>query len=81
MGFVECDKTKKDLLIGLHQDMLSNNFSVHDETVQVVDKYLSEPIMRNMVKLVELDKIFSQVNLPFIQFKFDLSPCLRRHNS
>ena len=72
MPLVSIDKSREDLLLNLHQDMLINNFSVHDETIQIVDKKLAEPIMEQLVKISELSKVFSQIDIPFIQFKFDV---------
>jgi len=72
MPFIECNKSREDLLRGLHQDTFINIFSVHDETVQSLDKRLAQPIMTRMIQMAELDKIFSQVDLPFIKFKFDV---------
>jgi len=64
--------TIDDLLIGLHQDYLINFLSVHDETVQLVDKKLAQPIMLETIKIAELNKLFEQIDLPFISFKFDV---------
>jgi len=72
MPFIKCNKSREDLLRGLHQDTFISIFSVHDETVQILDKRLAQPIMTRTIQMTELDKIFSQIGLPFIKFKFDV---------
>lgn len=72
MPLVSVNKTKDDLLIGLHQEYFVQCLSVHDETVQLVDKKLAQPIMLEAIKIAELNKLFKQIDLPFISFKFDV---------
>ena len=61
-----------DVIKGIHQDYMVNFLSIHDETVQISDKFLFKPIMRQFVKIAELPQIFSKTQIPFIQFKFDV---------
>ena len=72
MPLIDTSKTWDDYLVGLHQDMLVNFLSVHDEVVVLVDKHLAQSIMTNCVKIAQLDKIFDKVGVPYITFKFDI---------
>jgi hypothetical protein len=72
MPLIKTDKTVKDVLLNVHQDVLTNFLSVHDEIVVLTDKYLFEPIMTKLTKIIELEKVFKKLNAPYVKFKFDV---------
>lgn len=72
MPLIKSDKTMKDLLVNLHQDLFINNFSVHDEIVNIMDRFLHQSLALQMVKIIELKKVFDQIGYPYITFRFDV---------
>jgi len=72
MPLIKLDKTMKEVMLNLHQDLFINNFSVHDEIVNIMDRFLHQPLALQMVRIIELQKVFNQVGYPYITFKFDV---------
>ena len=72
MFVAKSNKTIKDLLVNLHQDLFINNFSVHDEIVNLIDRHLHRPLALQMVRLIELQNVFNRLKVPYITFKFDV---------